>query len=229
MAGSCTNGGASSTSLLDTASPARDPEAIGVLQSVQEGMQTRASATPMCSKSDLPPSCTVSPLLLLPRFKTSLQTFPICSDYAQPRGDRRSGSPSSPKLPAHPEGPPPVMEVDLDAIAALGEQKARSEQYKSALEAALAAGDDAGIRSFIDHGGAHARRVLGCWLVTARRRRRRRRSLTRPPACTSHSLCRPQCCLMRYPWCSADSCCSRSRRACRSCSPMCSKRWPPSE
>ena len=44
--------------------------------------------------------------------------------------------------------------MDLDEIAAVGEQKARSEQYKLALEAALAAGDDAGIRSFIDHGGA---------------------------------------------------------------------------
>ena len=49
-------------------------------------------------------------------------------------------------------------------------------------------------------------------------------------ACTtSHSACRPQCCPMRCPWCSVDSCYWRSRRACRSCSPMCSKRWPPSE
>ncbi len=42
--------------------------------------------------------------------------------------------------------------MDLDTIAEIGDQRSKQEQYKRALDSAVASGDAAACRLFVDHG-----------------------------------------------------------------------------
>lgn len=50
--------------------------------------------------------------------------------------------------------------MDLDEIAGVGGQQEQREHYKAALDAAVASGDAAACKRFVDHGGRC--RVTGC-------------------------------------------------------------------
>ena len=104
---------------------------------------------------------------------------------------------------------------DLAAIAAVGDQKAKADQYKAALEQAVAQGDAEACRQFVDHGGSQHlikasfarggdQRISSGARGSTRREGRDTRAAAPAPA-----QCFPTRCL----WCSAASCCFSLPRA----------------
>lgn len=84
--------------------------------------------------------------------------------------------------------------MDLDEIAGVGGQQEQRENYKAALDAAVASGDAAACKRFVDHGGRYRvtgwcdRKERGCpgLLATAAAAAAhpcRRSPAASPPAC----------------------------------------------
>lgn len=115
--------------------------------------------------------------------------------------------------------------MDLDEIAAAEQdQKQKSDQYRQALEQAVASGDAAACQRFVDHGAGSNGCCRGGLADTSQ-----------PGAadCTRHPphLAPPalQCCPTRCRSCLAASCSWPLHRACRGWNKACSKRLPRSE